>query len=144
MSSVFSITSLVVPATDETMAAGRWPGLKNNGGLLEQAAQWRSRKIIGQWWMSLPATITNRSSGAPPRDRFFNLSFMLLLFVFVTQLCYYADKNIVNIMKMYVERNNLQLEFIRCCKNVDFIHVYFCEATCSMQPIGHQNLHQQC
>ena len=29
--------------------------------------------------------------------------------------------------------NNLQVELIRCRKNVDLIHVYFCEATNSMQ-----------
>ena len=41
-------------------------------------------------------------------DCFFPLSFE---FGFVTQLRY-ADKRIVNIMKVYIERNNLQLEFI--------------------------------
>ena len=44
-------------------------------------------------------------------------------------------------MKVYVERNNLQLESIRYRKNVDY------EATGSMQyraSIGHQNLHRQC
>ena len=45
----------------------------------------------------------------------------------------YADKRIVNIMKVYIERNNLQVELIRCRKDVDFIHVYLCEATDSMQ-----------
>ena len=28
---------------------------------------------------------------------------------------------------MYIERNNLDLELIRYRKNVDYIHVYFCE-----------------
>ena len=32
------------------------------------------------------------------------------MFFFVTQLCY-ADKGIVNIIKVYIERNVLQLEF---------------------------------
>ena len=45
----------------------------------------------------------------------------------------YADKRIVNIMKVYAERNNLQLELIRSVKKLEFIHVYFCEATDSMQ-----------
>ncbi len=30
------------------------------------------------------------------------------------QLLRYADKRIVNIMKVYIERNNLQIELIRC------------------------------
>ena len=34
---------------------------------------------------------------------------------------------------MYTEKNNLQVELIDGVKNVDFIHVYFCEATASMQ-----------
>ena len=34
---------------------------------------------------------------------------------------------------MYIERNNWQLELKRCRKNVDFIHVYLCEAMDSMQ-----------
>ena len=34
----------------------------------------------------------------------------------------------VNIMKVYIERNNIQVELIRFRKNIDFIHVYFCEA----------------
>ena len=35
------------------------------------------------------------------------------------------NKRVVNIiiMKVYIERNNLQLELIRYRKNVDFIHV---------------------
>ena len=32
----------------------------------------------------------------------------------VGQLLRYADKGIVNIMKVYIERNNLQDELIRC------------------------------
>ena len=42
-------------------------------------------------------------------DCFFPLSFG---FGLITQLRY-ADKRIVNIMKVYIERNNLQLELIR-------------------------------
>ena len=45
----------------------------------------------------------------------------------------HADNRIVNIMKVYIERNKEQVELIRYRKNVDFIHVYFCEATDSMQ-----------
>ena len=45
--------------------------------------------------------------------------------------------------RLYIERNNLQLDLIRYLKNVIFILVYFWEATDSMQyrpPIGHKNL----
>ena len=42
-------------------------------------------------------------------------------------------KHIVNIMKVYTERNNLQVELKRYHKKVDFIHVYFCKAADSMQ-----------
>ena len=52
---------------------------------------------------------------------------------FFCQRLRYADNRIVNIMKVYIERNNLQVELIRYHKNVDLIHVYFCEATDSMQ-----------
>ena len=31
----------------------------------------------------------------------------------------------VNILRVYIERNNLQLELIQYRKNADFIHVYF-------------------
>ena len=48
------------------------------------------------------------------------------------KLLRYADKLIVNI-KVYIERNTLQLECIRYRKHVDFIHVYFCEATDPVQ-----------
>ena len=52
----------------------------------------------------------------------------------VGQLLRYADKRIVHIMKVYIERNNLEVELIRFRKkNVDIIHVYFCEATDPMQ-----------
>ena len=54
-----------------------------------------------------------------------------LSLVCLGKLLRYGDKRIVNnfIMKVYIERNNLQVELIRCHKNVDFIHIYFCEAT---------------
>ena len=45
-------------------------------------------------------------------------------------------------MKVYIERNNLQLEFIWYHKKVDFIHIYFCEEMDSMQyrpPIAYQD-----
>ena len=38
-----------------------------------------------------------------------------------------AHKRIVNIMKVYIERNNMQGEFLRFRKKIAFIHVYFCE-----------------
>ena len=34
------------------------------------------------------------------------------------QLLRYADKQIVNIMKMYIDRNNLQVELMRCSKKM--------------------------
>ena len=45
----------------------------------------------------------------------------------------YADKRIVNVMKVYIKMNNLQLELMRYRKHFDFIHVYFCEVTGSIQ-----------
>ena len=39
--------------------------------------------------------------------------------------CY--AKECVNIMKVYIKRNNMQVELIRFRKNIDFIHVYVCE-----------------
>ena len=47
---------------------------------------------------------------------------------FVLGRCY-APERIVKMMKVYIERNNMQVELIRFHKNIDFIHVYFCEAT---------------
>ena len=48
-------------------------------------------------------------------------------------LCH-ADNRIVNVMRVYIERNNLQLELIWYRKKIfDFIHIYICEATDSMQ-----------
>ena len=44
------------------------------------------------------------------------------------QLLRCVHKRIVNILKVYIERNNKQVEFIRFHKNIDFIHVYVCEA----------------
>ena len=49
------------------------------------------------------------------------------------QILRYADTCLVNIMKVYIERINLQVELIGCRNNIDFIHVYFCEATESIQ-----------
>ena len=49
------------------------------------------------------------------------------------QLSCCSHKRIVNIMKVYIERNNMQVEIIRFRKkNVDFIHVYVCESSDSM------------
>ena len=46
-----------------------------------------------------------------------------------------AHKCIVNIMKLYIERINMQVEIIRFPKkNIAFIHVYFCEARNSTRP----------
>ena len=46
------------------------------------------------------------------------------------QLLRFADKHIVNhVMKVYIERNNVQLKLIRYRKNMLTIHVYLCEAT---------------
>ena len=53
-----------------------------------------------------------------------------LPFRFVTRLRY-AETRMVNIVKAYVERNKLQLQLIRYCKNGDFSYVYFCEGTVS-------------
>ena len=45
------------------------------------------------------------------------------------QLLRNADQRIVNIMKVFIERNTLKVELIRCRKHMfDCIHVYFCEA----------------
>ena len=41
------------------------------------------------------------------------------------QLLRCAHQRIVNIMKLYIESNNIQVELIRFRKNIDFIHVYF-------------------
>ena len=43
----------------------------------------------------------------------------------------YADERIVSIMKLCIKSDKLQVELIRCSteKNVDFIHVCFCEVT---------------
>ena len=39
-----------------------------------------------------------------------------------------AHKRIVNIIEVYIERNNMQVVFIRFRKKkVDFVHVYVCE-----------------
>ena len=53
----------------------------------------------------------------------------------------YTDKCIVSIMKTVHRQENMQLENkYDAEKHVDFIHVYFSEATGSM----HRNLHRQC
>ena len=44
-----------------------------------------------------------------------------------------VDKRIFNIMKVYIERNNMLVELIRFRKTILFIHVYFSEARNSMQ-----------
>ena len=70
-----------------------------------------------------------------------NYTARLIPFRHPITILHYADKRIVNITNVYIESNNLQLELIRYFKNVDFIHVYVCEAKDSMQyrsPIGHQ------
>ena len=72
-------------------------------------------------------------------DFFLTSNFDFCPTVYLVRFCHqivqlrYADKRFVNIMKVYIERNNLQLELIRYCKHFDFIHVYFCEAMDSMQ-----------
>ena len=56
-----------------------------------------------------------------------------------------ADKRIVNKMKVYIERNNLQQELIRYRNFFDFIHVY-CKAPNSMQycpPNAHQDVSER-
>ena len=66
-------------------------------------------------------------------DCFFYFVFRELSFVFVTQSLY-ADKRIVN---NYIEsvhrKEQLATRMHTTPLNVDFIHVYFCEATDSMQ-----------
>ena len=66
--------------------------------------------------------------------KFTRLNFYFVsLFVFSSSLCLvrfcqllrYTDNRIVNIMKVYIKRNNLQVELIR--------YSYLCEATDSMQ-----------
>ena len=48
------------------------------------------------------------------------------------QLLRCAHKRYVNIMKVYIERNNVQVELIRFREI--FIHVYFCEARNASRP----------
>ena len=50
----------------------------------------------------------------------------------VVRLLRCAHKRIVDIMKVHIERKNMQVELIRFRKNVDFIHVYVCESSDSM------------
>ena len=49
------------------------------------------------------------------------------------QLLRCADKRIVNIMKMYIEWNKMQVELIRFRKNLNFIHVHFCKSRNTIQ-----------
>ena len=49
------------------------------------------------------------------------------------QLLRCADKRIDNIMKMYIEWNKVQVELIRFRKNLNFIHVHFCESINTIQ-----------
>ena len=44
------------------------------------------------------------------------------------QLLRCANKRTVNIMKVYIERKNMQVELIRFRKKIAFIHIFFCEA----------------
>ena len=44
------------------------------------------------------------------------------------QLLRCAHKRVVNIMKVYIERNNMRVELIRFRKKYRIIHVYFCGA----------------
>ena len=66
-------------------------------------------------------------------DCLFPLSFGYFGSVLSPNYAIMQINTLVNIKKVYIERNNWQLELIRYRKNVDFIHVYFCEATDSMQ-----------
>ena len=49
------------------------------------------------------------------------------------QLLRYTDNRIVNMMKVYIKRNNLQVELIRYSKTWSLYSRYLCEATDSMQ-----------
>ena len=63
----------------------------------------------------------------PGKKRYITLEWPLTLFR-------YPDKRIVNIMKVYFERNNLQLQSIRYRKQMFTLFTYyFCEAAVSMQ-----------
>ena len=64
----------------------------------------------------------------------------LLRFLFFAFFCSFPSPNhatqinALSIMKVDIERNILQRELIRYRKkNVDFVHVYFCKATDSLQ-----------
>ena len=50
------------------------------------------------------------------------------------QLLRYAHQRIINIIKVYIERSNMQVELIRFRKPYRLFHVYFCEARKSMRP----------
>ena len=64
---------------------------------------------------------------------YFYPSLSLVLSHHPITLLSYADKRIVNTMKVYITGNKLQLELILYHKNVDIIHVFFREATDSLQ-----------
>ena len=51
----------------------------------------------------------------------FTVSYVLHLLILGS--CYTAHKRIVNIMKVYIKRNNIQVELIRFHKNSDFVDV---------------------
>ena len=53
-----------------------------------------------------------------------------------------AHKRIVNIMKVYMDRSNIQVELIRFRKHIDFIRVYICEATGSLTTLCGQPIRQ--
>ena len=43
--------------------------------------------------------------------------------------CYAVQINALSIIKVYIERNNMHVESIGFRKYIDFIHLYFCEAS---------------
>ena len=62
----------------------------------------------------------------------FCLSVPLVRFRHPITLLRAADKRIVNIMKAYIERNNLQLELIRYCKMLILFMFTFVRATANI------------
>ena len=67
-------------------------------------------------------------------------SVTLVRFRYLIMLLRYADKHIVNILKVCIERNNLQLELKPPVKRLTLFTFTYCETTGSV----HQNLHRQC
>ena len=49
---------------------------------------------------------------------------MISFFLCPSGLFFSPNKRIVNIMKMYIKRNNLQLKLIRYVNNVDFLFTF--------------------